>query len=242
VRDSGVGIPAEFLDHVFDRFSQFDSSSTRRHGGLGLGLAIVKSLVELHGGSVRVESAGVGQGATFTVHLPRARSSDNHPLGAARRVAAVLPHAPDEPAGPDLEGATVLIVDDDADARAMLRRMLSDFHARVVLSGSAEEGLRCMQEARPALIISDIGMPDIDGYTFIRRVRDLPEEQGGRTPAIALTAFARAEDRQRALLAGFQRHVAKPVDALELAQICAELLRERTRKRAKVSADRRRKG
>ncbi len=232
VRDTGVGIAAEFLDQVFDRFRQFDSSSTRRHGGLGLGLAIVKSLVELHGGSVSAESAGAGQGATFTVHLPSTKSSHTHTLGASRRVAAILPHAPDEPAGPDLEGATVLIVDDDADARAMLRRMLLDFHARVLLAGSAEDGLRCVREARPALIVSDIGMPEVDGYGFIRRVRDLPEEQGGRTPAIALTAFARAEDRQRALLAGFQRHVAKPVDALELAAICVELLQGKARKRA----------
>jgi signal transduction histidine kinase/CheY-like chemotaxis protein len=208
ISDSGIGIPAEVLPHVFERFRQADSSTTRKHGGLGLGLAIVKQLVELHGGSVRVESAGRDAGATFTVTLPvRALSPAPEPVPrdeAASQVDVVL------------SGLTILVVDDDLDARELIALVLEAAHAEVITAASADEAFALLQTRRPHLVISDIGMPGRDGYQLMKEIRALPADAGGRTPGIALTAFARSEDRTRALLAGYQVHVAKPIDPHEL--------------------------
>ena len=211
VRDSGVGIRHEFLPYVFDRFRQADSSLTRSHGGLGLGLAIVKQLVTLHGGTVRAESAGEGHGASFTVSLPLIPVSDRKVTGSSAR------RQPD--AWRDevtLRGQKVLVIEDEPDARELIKETLIQCQADVVTAASAIEGLEVVKTQRPDVLISDIGMPEEDGYQFIRAVRNLPPTQGGRTPAIALTAFAHSTDRTKALLAGFQRHLSKPVESHEL--------------------------
>jgi PAS domain S-box-containing protein len=222
VVDNGAGIKPEFLPHVFERFRQADASTTRRHGGLGLGLSIVKQLVELHGGSVRAKSAGEGQGATFCIELPVMvvhASQDEihrtHPRSLAQATTFV-DH-------PSLQGITVLAVDDELDGRILVKRVLEACGARVILAASAQEALEALTRERPDMIVSDIGMPGADGYEFIRKVRALKAEDGGRTPAAALTAFARAEDRTRALRAGYQTHVAKPVEATELTAVVASL-------------------
>jgi CheY-like chemotaxis protein len=224
VADTGIGIESAFLPFVFDRFRQGDASTTRRHGGLGLGLSIVKHLIELHGGSVRAASAGEGSGATFSVSLPVMVVRRSSPPGEAR----VHPTAPASAASKftalDLSGVRVLVVDDEADARELLERVLSDCSAEVITAGSAEEALLLIVQHRPHVLVSDIGMPDVDGYELLRRVRVMERESGGRLPAIALTAFARSEDRTRALRAGFLVHVAKPVDPSELVATVASVL------------------
>jgi PAS domain S-box-containing protein len=226
VTDTGEGIEPEFLPHVFERFRQADASTTRHHRGLGLGLSIVKHLVELHGGAVRVASPGKGRGSTFILMLPLAPTTA--PLGDGRSEERQHPRvAQGEPLGyepPNLDGITVLVVDDDSDARDVIARILRDGRASVTTAASAAEALEILREAKPALLISDIGMPAEDGYELIRKVRALPVESGGRVPAVALTAFARSEDRQRALLAGYQLHVAKPVEPSELLTVCASLV------------------
>jgi CheY-like chemotaxis protein len=222
VTDTGQGISADFLPHVFDRFRQADAAMNRKHGGLGLGLAIVKQLAELHGGTIRVRSAGQDQGSTFTVALP---------LKAVRLEAAPAEQHPDAAPTPallgghevDLAGLKVLVVDDERDARELLRRVLEDCDATVAIAGSAEEGLALIRALRPDVLVSDIGMPGVDGYEFLQSVRALPAEEGGRTPAMALTAFARSEDRTRALLAGFFAHVSKPVEPAELLATIASV-------------------
>ena len=222
VSDTGSGIEPDFLPHVFDRFRQADGTTTRHHGGLGLGLAIVRHLVELHGGTVRAESAGEGHGATFTVLLPVAPvyASDAaearvHP--AARETLPAF-ECPDR-----LDGLRLLIVDDEEDTREMLRAGLGQCGAEVTTAGSAGEALSEMRKSPPDVLISDIGMPDEDGYALIRKVRELPAVRGGNAPAIALTAYARTEDRLQALRAGYQMHVTKPVELTELAAVVASL-------------------
>jgi PAS domain S-box-containing protein len=211
VADSGQGIAPEFLPHVFERFRQADPSSTRRHGGLGLGLAIVRQLVELHGGSVRAESPGEGQGATFIVSLPLAVSDQSEERRQTQTGDGGRPVS--------LDGLRVLVVDDEADARDLLREILSGSHAEVAVAASAAEGLDVLERFQPHVLVSDISMPGQDGYELIRTVR----KRGYQLPAAALTAFARADDRRRALLAGFQIHLAKPVDPGELTAAVASL-------------------
>jgi PAS domain S-box-containing protein len=223
VSDTGVGIPPEFLPHVFDRFRQADQRTTRQHGGMGLGLAIVRHLVELHGGTVRAESAGEGRGSTFTVLLPVAPVYQ-----AAVEGGRVHPAARDMLPSFDcidrLDGVHVLMVDDEPDTRELLRAGLGQCGADVTVAGSVAEALDAMRSSAPDLLISDIGMPEEDGYELIRRVRALPEESGGRIPAIALTAYARVEDRMQALRAGYQMHVPKPVEMAELVAVAASLV------------------
>jgi CheY-like chemotaxis protein len=219
VVDTGMGIKPEFLPLVFDRFRQADGSTTRRHGGLGLGLAIVKQLVEMHGGGVRAKSPGEGQGATFTVMLPIAVIHPDQPGPA--RVQTREAEAPDFCQGGALSGLRVLVVDDEADARQLISRVLAECRAEVAVASSAAEGLELVESFRPNVIVSDVGMPEEDGYDFIRRVR--AKRSAKDLPAAALTAFARLEDRKRALRAGFQTHVAKPVDPEELTAVIASL-------------------
>ena len=222
VSDTGEGITLEFLPYVFDRFRQADQSTTRAYGGLGLGLSIVKHLVELHGGTVRVKSAGKGYGSSFIVELPLRLHRRTDRDGANDRLSGA---SLDElSAGvARLEGVTVLYVDDEPDARELARRVLSTQGARVLTAESAAVGRRMMLEERPHVLVADIGMPEEDGYALIHAVRALPSDQGGSIPAAAVTALARAEDRRRALLAGFQTHVAKPVDIMELVAVVASL-------------------
>ena len=211
VHDSGIGVAADFLPHLFERFRQADSSMTRRYGGLGLGLSIVKQLVELHGGSVKGDSAGEGMGTLFTVSLPlravhdRSTPTRAHPTTGR----SAIPEAHEV----TLDGVKVLVVDDERDARELVE------------AASAEEGLVLLQSIRPDVIVSDVGMPDRDGYQFIRDVRALAAGHGGKTPAIALTAFARSEDRTRAMLAGYQVHVSKPIEPQELVATVKSLAR-----------------
>ncbi|HZE68270.1 MAG TPA: MASE1 domain-containing protein [Pyrinomonadaceae bacterium] len=216
VRDTGQGISAEFLPHVFDRFRQADSSTTRKHGGLGLGLAIVRHLVELHGGSVTADSEGEGRGATFRVSLPSIRedSTLRRPLLMATGPASI-------DATLALAGLKVLIVEDHPDARHLLTEMLLTCNAEVKAAMSAAEALKLVGEWQPEVVVSDISMPDVDGYEFIRELRAL--DRNGGIPAIAVTAYAHAEDRERALAAGFQSHLSKPVELSELVLSIAEV-------------------
>jgi PAS domain S-box-containing protein len=223
VSDNGQGIKADFLPHIFHRFTQADASTTRRHGGLGIGLAIVRHLVELHGGAVKARSAGEGQGATFTVALPimAVEQSREDESGGEPKDRAALP------AMMALSNLKVLVVDDDPDARELIGRVLESCDASVRTARSAAEGLDLLKEYRPDILLADIGMPEEDGYAFIQKVRQLPASMGGQTPAVALTAFARSEDRRRALLSGFQMHLAKPVEPAELIAVVASLTSRR---------------
>jgi signal transduction histidine kinase/ActR/RegA family two-component response regulator len=225
VEDTGPGLAPEFIPFAFDRFRQADSSSTRRHGGLGLGLAIVRNLVELHGGSVAAGNRSVGSGALFVVRLPRmsVRPAQHPPALDARY--------PDQErqvslaAAPSLHGIRVLVVDDELDSREITAAALARCGADVASVGSAQEGLALLKRSRPDVLLSDIEMPDEDGYSLMRKIRALSPEEGGATPAAALTAYAGTEDRMRALAAGFQIHVPKPVQPAELAAVVASLAR-----------------
>jgi signal transduction histidine kinase len=206
VKDSGIGIPEDVLPHVFERFKQADGSATRQHGGLGLGLSIVRHVIEAHGGSVAALSEGEGRGAEIVVELP---------VGDLESLPS-LPTGDGQPVSVRLLGARVLLVDDDADTRAFLATALEAAGADMRVASSARAALEQIPVWRPDVIVSDIAMPEEDGYDFIRRVRALPEAEGGRTPAVALTALARPRDRVRALAAGFQTHLPKPIDPSEL--------------------------
>ncbi|HEX4056675.1 MAG TPA: ATP-binding protein [Tepidisphaeraceae bacterium] len=218
VTDTGRGIDPGFLLHVFDRFSQADGSTTRRHGGLGLGLAVVKHLVELHGGKVSVSSPGENQGATFTVHFPIAiiqqdTQGREHPISPKS-------NEYDDSLEVKLTDIRILVVDDDPDACEMLRRVLQNSQANVSIAHSAREALRIFPSVKPQIIISDIGMPEMDGYELIRQLRS----SGKKIPAVAVTAFARSEDRIRALQAGYNLHVAKPLEPREIVTVVAALV------------------
>ncbi|MDP9149477.1 MAG: response regulator [Myxococcota bacterium] len=218
VTDTGQGIAPDFLPHVFEPFRQADGSTTRHHGGLGLGLAIVKQLVHAHGGTIRAESAGLEKGASFTVVLP------------ARVLALFGPASADdsgpvtiEPPAARLDRLRILVVDDDEDSRSLVREVLASQGATIELARSAEEALQKVKIFKPHVLVTDIGMPKHDGYALLRNVRALPAELGGTIPAIALTAYARDEDKDRAAMAGFEMHISKPVDPSQLVTFVAEL-------------------
>jgi PAS domain S-box-containing protein len=221
VTDTGEGIRASLLPLIFERFQQADASTTRRHGGLGLGLAIVKQLVSAHGGSVHAESPGPGLGASFVVLLP-ARSVVPA-VGRASRITPTSAAAPARAEAPRLDGLRLLVVDDEHDAREVVGEALRERGAEVYVAASAAEALEKFAAVRPDVIVSDIGMPGTDGYSLMRRIRALPPEAGGRTPAVALTAYTRGEDAQRAFVAGYQSHVPKPVEPMQLATVVATL-------------------
>jgi PAS domain S-box-containing protein len=216
VRDTGQGITPDFLPHIFERFRQAESPSTRTHGGLGLGLSIVRELIELHGGTVSVESPGEGQGATFTVKLPipAVRPAEK----AGRSVPGVAPI---------LAGVQVLVVDDEADARELVTATLQHYGASVTAVASVGEALEALARLKPDVLLADLALPGEDGYALIGKVRTLPADQGGRTPAAALTAYGTVEDRIRAVSAGFQVHIAKPVQPAELAAVVVTLAARR---------------
>ncbi|RUR79531.1 hypothetical protein DSM107007_40410 [Nostoc sp. PCC 7120 = FACHB-418] len=219
VSDTGKGIQPEFLPYVFDYFRQADSSSTRRFGGLGLGLAIVRKIVEIHGGTVTAQSLGEEQGASFTVRLPILPEEDGSVTYQQHRSASLVTNSL------PLEGIKVLVVDDDADSRDFLAFILEQEGADVSLATSALEVLQLLPEIKPDVLVSDISMPDMDGYTLIRQMRTWTAEQGGAIPAIALTAFARQYDREQALQAGFQLHLPKPLNAEEFIAAVVELVK-----------------
>jgi PAS domain S-box-containing protein len=221
IEDNGAGISSEFLPYVFDRFRQAEPGTTRRYGGLGLGLSIVKSLVELHGGSVGVKSSGENQGSTFVVALPVSRLQDEEREPGTRHIAVPL-QAPDLP---QLQNVSVLIVDDEPDSADLIARILAERGARTTCVSRVAAALNALASERFDILLSDIGMPEADGYALIRKVRSLDGSRpGGPMPAIAITAYARAEDRQKSLLAGFHMHLSKPIEAGELIASIAGLL------------------
>ena len=220
VADNGQGIDPALLPFVFDRFRQSDSSTTRSLGGLGLGLAIVKHLLELHGGTIHAASAGEGQGATFIVRIPVA------PLRSPALPTiepSLSAESRDLECPPEIVGLKVLVVDDERDVRDWVSALLEHCNAVVFTAASAAEALAALRSHQPDVIVSDIGMPGEDGYTLIKKIRALAPADGGGTPAIALTAYARMEDRTRAMVAGFNMHVAKPIEPTELLITIANL-------------------
>ena len=227
VRDTGQGMNRDFLPFVFDRFRQGDSSSTRAHGGLGLGLSIARNLVELHGGTISVDSAGIGSGSTFRARFPQriaqvaSRASES--IGPSERETDALENNGATNSAATLSGMRVLIVEDMDDSREMLAALLRHQGAQVRDAGNAREGMEILKQWRPDAIVCDIGMPEEDGYSFIKRVRALPKEQGAETPALALTAYGRVEDRLKALASGFQSHIVKPAKPKDLALTLASI-------------------
>jgi PAS domain S-box-containing protein len=226
--DTGEGISPEFLPYVFDRFKQADASTTRRHGGLGLGLAIVKQLVELHGGSVRVKSSGTGKGASFIVSLPM---TVLHPLQEPWERGHPQSKPRDLPSVPaiSLNNVSVLVIDDELDARNLLKLLLESAGAVVYLAPSAEQGMEHLLTKSVDVLICDIGMPDVDGYSLMRRIRALGDGQKSEVAAVALTAYARLEDRTEAMSAGFQNHLPKPVEPAELLAVVHSLANPRSK-------------
>jgi CheY-like chemotaxis protein len=224
VSDSGPGIEEDFLPYVFDRFRQADSATNKKYAGLGLGLSIVRHLVELHGGTVEAANGTEGTGAVFTVRLPVmaiSRSFDQLSR-QADAAAAAGQLAFDSP--PDLSGIKVLAVDDEPDARMLLEAMFEQCGAEIETCSSAAEALEMIEKFNPDVLVSDIGLPGEDGYSLIRKIRHLEESNGKRLPAVALTAFARTEDRVQALAAGYNMHVPKPVEPAELALVISSLV------------------
>ena len=221
VEDTGIGISPDFLPYVFDRFTQADGTATRRHGGLGLGMAIVRHLAELHGGTVRADSAGENKGATFTLVLPMwvdvERSTQIAPDYSARQADV----QPDDL--PRLDGVTVLVVDDDPDSRNFVCQLLEDQGSSVSRASSTPEAFDRFLRVKPDVLVSDIAMPGEDGYALIRRVRTLSDREGGNTPAVAVTAYVRNQDEDAAIAAGYDRHIRKPVVIGELIQVISEL-------------------
>jgi PAS domain S-box-containing protein len=229
VIDTGEGISPEFLPYIFNRFQQADASTTRRHGGLGLGLAIVKQLVELHGGSVRVKSSGIGKGATFIVSLP---VTVLHPLQEPWERGHPQSKPRDLPSIPtiSLDNVSVLVIDDELDARNLLKLLLESAGAVVYLASSAEQGMEHLLTKSVDVLICDIGMPDVDGYSLMRRIRALDDGQKSEVAAVALTAYARLEDRTEAMRAGFQNHLPKPVEPAELLAVVHSLANPRSKR------------
>jgi CheY-like chemotaxis protein/anti-sigma regulatory factor (Ser/Thr protein kinase) len=219
VRDTGSGIPAEFLPHAFERFRQADSSAARHHGGLGLGLAIVRHLVEMHGGSVHAKNRTDEGGAVFTVTLPRPVSPQLVEAGNGAK-----PGANPADGAMRLEGIRVLLVEDEKHARESVTTFLQMLGAEVLAVDSAADAMSALDRGIPDVLLSDIGMPDEDGYSLIRRIRLWESQHGGRIPAAALTAYVRADDRAAALTAGFDTHLAKPVEPAELANVVRRLV------------------
>ncbi|MEH2270960.1 MAG: response regulator [Nostoc sp.] len=217
VIDTGIGISAEFLPKVFERFRQADSTTTRSHNGLGLGLAIVRHLVELHKGTIFAQSSGSGQGAIFTVRLPLLQDNRGNREATGKSSSPI--------ASTPLAGLRVLVVDDEADTRNFLSFMFEEYGAFATAVASVDEALAVLEQAKPDILISDIGMSEQDGYTLIRKLRSLEPEKGGRIPAIALTAYTREEDRLEALSAGFQQHLSKPIDPNKLIAAVANVLK-----------------
>jgi signal transduction histidine kinase/ActR/RegA family two-component response regulator len=226
VVDTGRGISADFLPHVFERFRQADKTASRQQGGLGLGLAIVRQLVELHGGTVQAASEGEGRGATFTIRLPiltAAAPAERWSALAERRFAASM--GSPQPRSRRLDDLHILVVDDHADGRTLTSLVLTGAGASVNAVASAREALQLLEGQRPDVLVTDIGLPGEDGYALVRQIRQHEVEHGGFLPAIALTGFARAEDRTRILAAGFQAHVSKPLDPAELTAAIASVAR-----------------
>jgi PAS domain S-box-containing protein len=224
VSDTGEGISPQFLPHVFERFRQADASTTRRHGGLGIGLSLVKHLVELHGGTVEARSPGPGRGASFIVSLPAIAPRQDRHLASAPAGSAAADAVAFNRSTIDLTGITALVVDDEADTRELIGRLLREHDAQVFTAASADQGIELLNAQRPHVLVSDIGMPGKDGYQLIREIRSQARPGLGQTPAIALTAFARSEDQAHALLAGFQVHLTKPIEPRELLLRVARLV------------------
>jgi len=222
VSDTGDGISPEFLPYVFDRFRQAEGSISRKQGGLGLGLAVARHLVELHGGTIRAQSEGIGKGAVFSVDLPLAQERRDPARAEERR--REVERRRSQMGAVRLDGVHVLLVEDDDDSRKLLGTMLKRYGARVTSTKSAAEALAVFEGELPDVLISDIGMPDQDGYELMRKLRALPTERGGKTPAIALTGYASRKDRERALNSGYQQHMAKPIEQAEMIKAIAALV------------------
>ncbi len=232
ISDSGLGIEPDFLPFIFERFSQADSSYTRKVGGLGLGLAIVRHLVEIHGGSVGVKSEGADRGATFTIKLPvlaAPQTASDANKTSDETSETVKPNEPPK-------GIHVLLVEDNDDSREMLAVLFTQFDLQITAVASVAKALAVLENARPDILISDIGMPDQDGYDLIRQIRQLPPEKGGRIPAIALTGYASLQDRQLALKAGYQDHLSKPVDVNELFEIVKSIVDQTDHSKAMINS------